>query len=102
MIVVAGSKDFTLGFRLAGIKKVISSDNIEEKADELLNDKNVDILVLWDEDVKRFRTRMKDKIGKVTKPIIVSVGKTEEEDLREKIKKAIGLDLYKEKKEEKA
>lgn len=101
MIVVAGSKDFALGFRLAGVKRVISPDDIEAKTDELLNDKDVDILVLWDEDIKGFRPRMKERLGKVTRPIVVSVGKTEEEDLREKIKKAIGLDLYKEKEENK-
>ncbi len=98
MITVAGSKDFALGFRLAGIRKVVSPENIEDKVEELLIDRSIDILVLWDEDVKAFRPRLKEKLGKVIKPIIVSVGKTEEEDLRVKIKKALGLDLYKDKK----
>lgn len=97
MITIAGSKDFALGFRLAGLRRVFSPEHIEEKVEELLSDKSVDILVLWDEDMKRFKPRMRERIRKMTKPIIVSVGKTEEEDLREKIKKALGLDLYKEK-----
>lgn len=95
MITVAGSKDFALGFRLAGVKRVVATEDMESELEKLLADKDINILVLWDEDVKRFRPRMKERLGKVAKPVIVTVGSREEEDLREKIKKAIGLDLYK-------
>ncbi|MCK5548449.1 MAG: V-type ATP synthase subunit F, partial [Thermoplasmata archaeon] len=47
-VAVVGSEEFVLGFRLVGIRKVIScpDDKLEERINDVLRDKDVGILVL--------------------------------------------------------
>jgi V/A-type H+-transporting ATPase subunit F len=96
-LVVVGSKDFVFGFRLAGVRRTyaVAQKDLEQKINELLDDKTVSILVLWEEETKNLSKILRKKLVESVKPVVVSVGKTEEEDIREKIKRAIGLDLYK-------
>lgn len=94
-IAVVGNRDFVLGFKLAGIRDTIVGDNIEEKVSALLDEKEFNILVLHDEDYKNLSSALKKRIHDSVKPVVISVGKREEDDLRDKIKRVIGIDLYK-------
>ena len=94
-IAVIGSSDFVLGFKLAGIRETYVEENIEGKISSLLLEKQLSILVVHDDEYKRLSAGLKKKLGESTKPIVISVGKLEEEDIREKIKRVIGIDLYK-------
>lgn len=94
-IAVAGNRDFVLGFRLAGIKNTFTDGNIEEKISSLIDDKEFNILVIHDEDFNNFSTGTKIKIQESVKPVVISVGKKEEDVLREKIRRVFGIDLYK-------
>ncbi len=94
-ITVIGNHDFVLGFKLAGIHNSFIEENVESKVTTLLAEKEIDILVVHDEDYKRFSTGLKKRIFESVKPIVIAVGSLEEYDLRAKIKKVIGVDLYK-------
>jgi vacuolar-type H+-ATPase subunit F/Vma7 len=94
-ITVIGDHDFVLGFQLAGIHNTFVDENVEPVVTTLLTEKQTDILVLHDEDYKKLSPGIKKKIRESVKPIVIAVGSLEEDDLRAKIKKVIGVDLYK-------
>ena len=94
-IAVIGNRDFILGFKLAGIHNTFIEQNIEPRVISLLAEKETDILVVHDEEYKKLSSGLKKKIHESIKPIVIAVGSLEEDDLRARIKKVIGVDLYK-------
>ena len=94
-ITVVGSRDFILGFKLAGIRNAFIEENIESRVSMMLTEKDTDILVLHDEEYKKLSNTLKKRARESVRPIVIAVGKLEEDDLRERIKRVIGIDLYK-------
>jgi V/A-type H+-transporting ATPase subunit F len=94
-ITVVGSNDFVLGFKLAGIHNTFVEENIESRVAMILAEKETDILVIHDEDYKKVSSGLRKRIHESVKPIVIAVGSLEEDDLRARIKKVIGVDLYK-------
>ena len=94
-----GNGEFILGFRLAGIKKTYTAEN-DEKLSELitsaLHDTNVGILVLNSGDMGRIPRRLRTTLEKSVKPTVIAIGGEEEGlSMREKIKRSVGVDLWK-------
>ncbi len=92
-----GSEDFVLGFRLAGIRRVYtvdSAEELEEKLPSLLEDASLGILAINSSDLSKISGGARRKALENIVPVVVPVG-GEEGDLREKVKRAIGVDLYK-------
>jgi len=96
-IAVVGSELFVMGFRLAGVRKthVAESKDLEAKVNQILGDKSVGILVLDTKDMEKLSSATRTRLEKMPKPVVIAVGMREEEDLRIKVKRAIGIDLYK-------
>jgi V/A-type H+-transporting ATPase subunit F len=96
-IAVIGSSKFVVGFRLAGIRKVYESspERMEEKIEDVLKDKDVGILVLRNEDMLSLPSSLRMKLAESVEPVVIPIGKEEEIDLRERIKQAVGVDLWK-------
>ncbi len=94
-ITVVGNHDFVLGFQLAGIHTTFVEENIEPRVISILAEKETDILVLHDEDYKKLSSQVRKRANESVKPIVIAVGNLEEDDLRIRIKKVIGVDLYK-------
>ncbi|NJD52607.1 MAG: V-type ATP synthase subunit F [Candidatus Methanoperedens sp.] len=97
-IAVVGNSDFVIGFRLAGIKKIFdaTSSDIESKIQSVLNDKTVAILVVHDDDLKMLPTHMQQTLDDSVEPTVIAIGgKGESTNLRDKIKQAVGVDLWK-------
>ena len=94
---VVGNETFVLGFKLAGVRKTFVAERgeVEERINEVLGDKSVGILVLDTKDVEKLSYVTKKRLDNIPKPVVIAVGRREEEDLRTKIKRAIGVDLYK-------
>ena len=61
-----------------------------------MQDPEVGILAVDGEDLKNLTPQMRAKVTDSISPVIVTVGGAGMGDLREKIKRAIGVDLYKE------
>ena len=95
-IAVLGSEEFVLGFRLAGIKRVYAVDkkSYEIQLIELLKDSTIGVLAVDSEDLDTVSTMSRRKALESIAPVVVPVGGGEG-DLREKVKRAIGVDLYK-------
>jgi V/A-type H+-transporting ATPase subunit F len=96
-LAVVGRDDFVLGFRLAGVRKCYSvePEAVEAKVDEVVGDPDVGILVLATEDLQRMSHGARRRLQTVPRPVVIAVGAKEEEDLRAKVKRAIGIDLFK-------
>ncbi len=97
-IAVVGSSDFVIGFRLAGIRKIYdaSQGELEAKIQGVLNDKNVGILVVHNDDMKKLSPQMQKTLDDSVEPTVIAIGgKGESTNLRDKIKQAVGVDLWK-------
>ncbi|HMB45536.1 MAG TPA: V-type ATP synthase subunit F [Candidatus Methanoperedens sp.] len=97
-IAVVGNSDFVIGFRLAGIRKIFdaTSSDIESKIQDVLNDKNVAVLVVHDDDLRMLSPHMQQTLDDSVEPTVIAIGgKGESTNLRDKIKQAVGVDLWK-------
>lgn len=96
-LAVIGSQPFTLGFRLAGIRRIweaTSDDDLERAVAQARRDAGISILILETKDVSRLSPRTKSELVSSVKPTLVAVGLDEDNTLREKIKQAVGVDLW--------
>ncbi len=96
-IAAVGRDDFVQGFKLVGVRKAIpaTKEDIERKIGAVLDDPDVGILVLDTADMKTLSNTMRRRLETVARPVVIGVGATEDEDLRTKVKRAIGVDLFK-------
>jgi len=97
-IAVVGNSDFAIGFRLAGIKKTFdaTSSDIESKIESVLKDKNVAILIVHDDDLRMLSPHIRQILDDSVEPTVIAIGgKGESTNLRDKIKQAVGVDLWK-------
>jgi V/A-type H+-transporting ATPase subunit F len=98
-IAVIGNSEFILGFRLAGIRKTYAADN-EEKLNEYINnvlqDANVAILVINSSDMQKVPRRLRSTLENSVKPTVIAIGGEEGGlSMRERIKRSVGVDLWK-------
>jgi V/A-type H+-transporting ATPase subunit F len=97
-IAVIGNEEFVLGFRLAGIRRVFVAheDDYKQRMEEAMSDPEIGILAVDSKDLDYLPPLMRAKVSDSIQPVIVTVGGGGVTDLREKVKRAIGVDLYKE------
>jgi V/A-type H+-transporting ATPase subunit F len=95
-IAVIGSEEFVLGFRLAGLRRVFvaTPEDYEKKMLEAISTKTVGILAADSKDLQLLSPQVRNRVLDSIQPVVVPVGK-DESDLRERVKRAIGVDLYK-------
>jgi V/A-type H+-transporting ATPase subunit F len=97
-IAVVGTPEFTLGFQLAGITRILNPPNEEDMQNDLrqlLNDKEVGIVVIDSENLLKLPDRLRIQLSDSISPTFLGIGTTEDTTLRESIRKAIGVDLWK-------
>src|SRR3989304_1311993 len=96
-LAAVGRDDFVQGFKLAGVRKTdsVPREGLEEQSTKVLGDPAVGILILSSDDMQALSHSMRRRLETTPRPVVIAVGKKEEEDLRAKIKRAIGVDLYK-------
>jgi vacuolar-type H+-ATPase subunit F/Vma7 len=96
-IAAIGRDDFVQGFKLVGVRHAVGSskEEIEKKIADLLDDPNVGILVLNTADMKSLSHTMRHRLETVARPVVIAIGAAEDEDLRTKVRRAIGVDLFK-------
>ena len=94
---VIGSEDFTIGFRLAGVRDafVATPQDYEARLQQALANKDLGILVVDSIDVDRLPANVKRKALDSIEPVVIQMGEASGADLREKVRNAIGIDLYK-------
>ncbi|USZ66941.1 V-type ATP synthase subunit F [Halorussus salilacus] len=99
-IAVVGSPEFTTGFRLAGVRKFenVPDDRKDEELDDavtrVLDDEEIGIVVMHDDDLDHLSRGVRNEVETSVEPTMVSIGGgAGSGGLREKIKRAIGIDL---------
>lgn len=95
-IAVIGSEEFVLGFRLAGLRRVFvaNEENYQKVMAEAMADEGIGILAVDAKDLEYLPANMRARVSDSIQPVVVPVG-GDESDLREKVRRAIGVDLYK-------
>lgn len=99
-LAVVGDQDFVTGFMLAGIVdlyEVKDEDQLVKSIRELLNRKDTGVVVVQQELMKKLPVTLKREVYESVEPTFIAVGGSEEVvgEIREKIRKAIGVDLWK-------
>ena len=99
-IAVVGSPDFTTGFRLAGVRRFENvhdeqkTDELDDAVESVLEDDGVGIVVMHDEDLEHLSRTVRQRVETSVEPVVVTLGGgAGSGNLREQIKRAIGIDL---------
>ncbi len=97
-IAVVGSPAFTLGFQLAGLSDLHNPENEEalhRTLRSLLNNKSVGIVVVDSVMMTNLPDRLLSQLSASVSPTVLGIGTEEDTTLRDTIRKAIGVDLWK-------
>ena len=98
-IAVVGNSDFTLGFRLAGIKNIYETngnDGLVPQVQKVLKEKDVGILIIHNDDLTSLPEQLQITLDELVTPTTIAIGGAgESTNLRDKIKQAVGVDLWK-------
>ena len=97
-IAIVGTPEFTLGFQLAGVSHLHNPGDdasFAKTCRELLSSSDIGIVVLDSRDFGRLPDRLRDRVSLSISPTFLGIGTEEDNTLRESIKKALGVDLWK-------
>lgn len=96
-IAVIGNDEFVTGFRLAGVSQVFEAEKgIEGEIEKALEKAEIGVLVIEEDAFNSVSGKVKKRLEKLVKPVIVTISdKGRETNLREMIKKSLGVDLWK-------
>ncbi len=97
-IAVVGTTEFTLGFQLAGVTRLHHPADLEETAKvlrSLLDQIEVGIIVIDSADLTQMPERLRQQVSDSITPTVWGIGTEEDNTLRESIKSALGVDLWK-------
>ncbi|AKB49865.1 V-type ATP synthase subunit F [Methanosarcina barkeri str. Wiesmoor] len=98
-LAVIGKSEFVTGFRLAGVRKVYETADIaatESVVKSVLEDKSVGILVMHNDDIGNLPEMLRKNLNESVQPTVVALGGSGSgSNLRDKIKQAVGVDLWK-------
>ena len=102
-IAVIGSPEFTTGFRLAGVRQFANvpdeqkDEELDEAVVETLSDDGVGIVVMHNDDLEHLSRDVRQSVETSVEPVVVTLGGgTGSGNLRQQIKRAIGIDLMEE------
>ena len=97
-IALVGSLDFTFGFQLAGVLRLYNPKDLEEMSTimkSLLNEKDIGVIVIDNSDLLLLPERLRIQLSESITPTVLGIGTEEDNTLRESIKSALGVDLWK-------
>lgn len=103
-IAAIGGSAFVLGFRLAGITRIVDLDLIKKNTEagaidevtRLMKNDKVGIIIIDDNTMNKLDERTRENVESSIKPIAVQLSEEGGQDnLRKMIKKSIGIDLWK-------
>jgi len=98
-IAVVGAPSFTTGFRLAGVdefrevREENKEKNLDAAVEDVLNLDDIGIVVMHQEDLDHLSREVRETAETSVEPVVVTLGGEGEGQLRDKIKRAIGIDL---------
>jgi V/A-type H+-transporting ATPase subunit F len=94
-----GKSEFVTGFRLAGVRRIYETSDakaVESAVKSVLEDKSVGIVVMHNDDISNLPEILKKNLNESVQPTVVALGGSGAgSNLRDKIKQAVGVDLWK-------
>jgi len=96
-IAVVGNDEFVTGFALTGVKNTFSAEkNFEKEVEKVLQLKEIGILIMEQDQFNSMNNKTKKMLEKIVKPVLITISdKGRETDIRDMIKRTIGVDLWK-------
>ena len=97
-IACLGTEAFTMGFRLAGIRKVvvINGRDALDKIHGLRKEKEIGVVIIDEEVLRQLDSHDRTEIEDAVEPVFITLSTTSESDaIRKLIIKSIGIDLWK-------
>jgi V/A-type H+-transporting ATPase subunit F len=94
---VVGDEDFCLGFRLVGIRHVFEVEeggDVDAAVERAMSVPDMGILVMPSGLLHAMRPATRADVTASVRPVAIPIGIDEGSDLREKIKQAVGVDLW--------
>jgi len=96
-IAIAGSEEFVLGFRLAGIRDTFLINEAPMNVLSRFKDSDFGIIILEERFLNQLDSEDRVDIEDSVKPVFIPLSENEsQESLMRLIKKSIGIDLWKE------
>ena len=94
-VVAIGGEEFTLGFRMAGIKTVETSSPRED-FEKLMGKEGIGIIITDEKIMGELPEHFREDVEARVKPVTVALSTTAaaQETLRKKIMKSLGVDLW--------
>ncbi len=97
-LAVIGDPEFNVGFMLAGVTEhydVKSDEDLVKAVQDVLDRDDIGVVIIRHDYMRKLPPTLKRLIDERVEPTFVSVGGTGGvEEIREKIRKAIGVDLW--------
>ena len=95
---VIGDNDFVMGFELIGIKRIFrayDAEDLKKTFVSVLADRSIGVLVTEESTMARLDPAFRKTVENSVSPVIVALSANEsgQTNLRDMIKKAIGIDL---------
>ena len=98
-LAVIGNPEFNIGFMLAGVTDiydVANDDELVKAVENVLKRDDIGVVIIKYDDLRKLPPVLRREIDERVEPTFVAVGGTGGvEEIREKIRKAIGVDLWK-------
>ncbi len=96
---VIGPSDFVLGYNLAGVRRTWTPEpgQFGRTIDQVLhNERDVGVLIVPADELAQLPPLQRKKVSDSLDPVVIAIGEGAGEGaLREKVKRAIGIDLFK-------
>ena len=98
-LAVVGDNEFVMGFELIGIRNIFEGESREKLKDcfsAAMKDKNIGVVVANEKSIEKLESNFRRTVENSITPVVVilSTRTGAQENLREMIKKAIGIDLW--------
>ena len=98
-LAVIGNPEFNIGFMLAGVTDiydVANDDELVKAVENVLKRDDIGVVIIKYDDLRKLPPVLRREIDERVEPTFVAVGGAGGvEEIREKIRKAIGVDLWK-------
>ena len=95
---VVGRNMFTTGFRLVGVHKWFQVDDkasSEQAVAQALSDREIGVLVIHDTEWKELGAKTQSQLSNSVHPTVIAIGAEVDDTLRDRIRTAVGVDLWK-------
>ena len=95
---VVGRDMVTTGFRLVGVHKWFQVDDeasSEQAVAQALKDREIGVLVIHDTEWQELEEKTQMHLSNSVHPTVIAIGAEVDDSLRDRIRTAVGVDLWK-------